>query len=278
MKAWEEDLVQYRLFPAPPRMPLNEYIQKYLDEKDEKYLQWFLHYFEPQLNRRIGTLVQNYAMQGHFADLKAAYIAGLAEALNSYNPACGTDFMQYKEDTVSREVLKYIRTMRTGYTIPSEHEYRMLRKVMRCYRESGEKCDDEAISRIAEKVGLKPKTVKELLQAGLRNEGLVSFYREEDEDESGTEDITSDSTLSPEVVFFRAERRKAVLGAFEELTPRQRYYLSWHLHFCEDCYLYKAGISFAEMAWQSGLSSAEAAEKAYKKALGVLRAKVKAWR
>ena len=52
MKKWEEDLVQYKLFPAPPRRPLNEYIRLYLDEKDEKYLEWFLHYFEPQLNTK----------------------------------------------------------------------------------------------------------------------------------------------------------------------------------------------------------------------------------
>jgi len=177
---------------------------------------------------------------------------------------------------VLREVLNYIRTMRTGYTVPTEHEYRMLRKVMRCYRENGEKSDDTAIACIAEKLDLKPKTVKELLQAGLRMEGLTPFYREDDED-GGAEDITSDSTLSPEVLFFRAERRKAVLGAFEELTPRQRYYLSRHLNFCENCYLHRDGLSFAEMAWQSGLSSAEAAEKAYKKALEVLREKVGEW-
>lgn len=261
MKAWEKELVQYRLFPPPPRLPLNEYIQKYLDEKDEKCFLWFLYYFEPQLNQRIGTLVQNYAMQGHFADLKATYITRLMQALNSYNPSCGTDFMQYKEYTVLREVLNYIRTMRTGYTVPSEYEYRMLRKAMRCYQENGEKSDDDAIARIAEKVKLKPKTIKEVLQAGLRMEDLVPFYREEDDDDSGVEDITSDSTLSPEVLFFQAERRKAVLGAFESLTLRQRYYLSRHLNFCEDCYLHRDGLSFAEMAWQSGLSSAEAAEK-----------------
>lgn len=37
MKAWEKELYNYQLTPAPPKMPPQEYIEKYLAEKDEKY-------------------------------------------------------------------------------------------------------------------------------------------------------------------------------------------------------------------------------------------------
>ena len=277
MKKWEEDLVQYRLFPAPPRKPLNEYIRLYLDEKDEKYISWSLHYFEPQLNTKITELVQNYAMQGHFVDLKASYITGLVKALKSYDVTRGVDFMQYKEYLVLSEILEYIRTMRTGVTVPSEHEYKQLRKMMLLFNNHGRKSDDETIEYIANETGTKVKTVKEMLAAALRSEGMILFFKSygDEDSEQTAEDVTSDISLSPEQEFFRIQTRVAVLSSYEELSPRQRYILAHHLGFCENCFKYKNKISFIEIAVNNGLSSAEAAEKAYKKAVKELSEKIK---
>ena len=73
---WTEDLYLYRIKPAPPKVDdFQEYIALYFAEKDEKYLSWFLHYYEPRLNTVIMQTVQETAMQGHFADLKQAYIS-----------------------------------------------------------------------------------------------------------------------------------------------------------------------------------------------------------
>lgn len=82
---WTEDLYLYRIKPAPPKVDdFQEYIALYLAEKDEKYLGWFLHYYEPRLNTVIMQMVQETAMQGHFADLKQAYIFGICKALSKW--------------------------------------------------------------------------------------------------------------------------------------------------------------------------------------------------
>ena len=40
MKEWEKELYMYRLSPAPPKVKdLQEYIDLYLSEKDEKYFE-----------------------------------------------------------------------------------------------------------------------------------------------------------------------------------------------------------------------------------------------
>ena len=40
MKEWEKELYMYRLSPAPPKVnDLQEYIDLYLSEKDEKYFE-----------------------------------------------------------------------------------------------------------------------------------------------------------------------------------------------------------------------------------------------
>ena len=58
MKEWQKELYIYRLSPAPPRKDdLQEYIDLYFAEKDEEYLSWFLHYYEPTLNTTVMGIV-----------------------------------------------------------------------------------------------------------------------------------------------------------------------------------------------------------------------------
>lgn len=59
----------YRLDPAPPKLPAQEYIVRYLTEKEEKYLAWYLHDQEPALNRLAQAACERYAIVfAHTAD------------------------------------------------------------------------------------------------------------------------------------------------------------------------------------------------------------------
>ena len=81
---WTEDLYLYRIKPVPPKKDdLQEYISLYCAEKDDKYLNWFFHYYEPRLNTIIMQTVQENAMQGHFADLKQALLYFAKEMFGS---------------------------------------------------------------------------------------------------------------------------------------------------------------------------------------------------
>ena len=54
MKKWEEDLYIFHCVTAPKeRKPLQEYIELYLTEKNERYFNCFLHFYEPRLNDKI---------------------------------------------------------------------------------------------------------------------------------------------------------------------------------------------------------------------------------
>lgn len=78
-------------------------------------------------------IVQRYAMQDHFEDIKEVCILGLLQALDKYSIDCGTPFLTYKTRIMWDEVHRYIRTMRTGLTVPSDSEYKKVRKAMRLY-------------------------------------------------------------------------------------------------------------------------------------------------
>lgn len=287
MKEWEEELYIYRLDPAPPKKNPQEYISLYLAEKDEKYLSWYLHHYERTLNEKAMGIVQDYAMYGHFIDIKQAYVVGMLKALKDYNISRGTPFVVYKEYTAMREVHRYIRTMRTGFTVQSDDEYLRLRKVMRLYAEYGNKSDNATIAKIAETVGTDEKTVAEILQAGLRNTQFMDYFRKyADEDgEESREEVAADHTSEPDKLFFKIDRANKVMSAFENLNYRERAMVSAHLGFCPDCYsIYcfdKNDIdeygdpkrkeikpqSFVDIAIDHGLSSPDTADKTYRKAL-----------
>lgn len=98
MKEWEKELYIYRLTPAPPKeTDLQKYISNYRAQKDDKYISWFLHYYERTLNEKAMAIVQDYTMYGHFLDIKQAYVIGMMKALQDYDISRGVPFIVYKE-------------------------------------------------------------------------------------------------------------------------------------------------------------------------------------
>ena len=85
----------YRLDPAPPKLPAQEYIVRYLTEKEDKYLAWYLHDQEPALNELAQAACERYAMTEHFADIKQAAVCGILAALQKYDPAVGAPFAAF---------------------------------------------------------------------------------------------------------------------------------------------------------------------------------------
>lgn len=236
---WTEDLYLYRMKPTPPKKDdLQEYITLYLTENDEKYLQWFFHYYEPRLNTIIMQTVQENAMQGHFADMKQAYIFGIYKALQKYDISAGVLFLIFKEHYVKNEIDKNISTMRTGYSVQSIDEYRTLKKAMALYAKYEYKFDDNTISIISAEIGKSVKDTKEIIRAGINSTHYTDFYRKyADEDgESTAEDVTTDTASNPERLFFKHWQAEALFTAYETLDYRERTMVADHLGFCSECY------------------------------------------
>lgn len=292
MKEWEKELQTYHLTPAPPKEnDLQAYILHYLAGKDDKYIAWFLHYYERTVNDKAMAAVQDYAMYGHFSDIKQAYITGMLNALRDYNPDRGVPFIVYKEYAAMREVHDYIRTMRTGFTVQSSDEYLRLRKAMRLFREYGGRTDDATMERIADEIGTSREDTAEIIRSGMRNTQFVDYYRQyADEDgEEGREEVAHDSSSEPDTLFFRLERAEAVMAAFESLNYRERAMVAAHLGFCMECYSteYYDGNdldgdgkpqrkprpkeAFIDIAIDHGLASSDTADKTYRRALGKMR-------
>lgn len=269
MKEWEKELYMYRLSPAPPKVKdLQEYIDLYLSEEDEKYFEWFLHYYEPILNTTAMGIVQRYAIQGHFEDIKEVCILGLLQALDKYSIDCGTPFLTYKTRIMWDEVHRYIRTMRTGLTVPSDSEYKKVRKAMRLY--SVYKKDPNALKKISKAIGVKEDTASQILQGALRNQQFVDFYRQyaDDDGEESREEICGDNTYEPLRTLVQKELAETLFSAYNALSYKEQEVIRIRTGVCPDCHRvqnrkYKSP-TFYETAITIGLSSAEAAEKIYR--------------
>ena len=291
MSDWEKDLHIYRLNPAPPKYEnYQEYFDKYFAERDEKYLSWFLHYYEKELNTKARGFVNEYAMHGHFVDLKQAYMMGMLSALRRYDITRGVPFLVFKELPAMNEVHAYIRTMRTGYTVQSSYADEQLRKVMWHYAEHGYRYDAETILAIAEETQISPKNVEEILLGGLLNMNITDFYRHYDEDsEESMEEVAVDGTSQTEELYLRIERAEEVMSAYESLNYRERAIVAEHLGFCRECYATyyydetdfdldgkpkrkpRRKVPFIELAVEHGLASPDTADKTYRKALKKMR-------
>ena len=281
MKEWQKELYTYRLIPAPPKKDLQEYIDLYIAEKDESYLSWFLHYYEPILNTTVMGIVQRYSMFGHFLDLKEACVLGILQALDTYPAHSNTPFITYKTRIMWEEIHHYIRTMRTGFTVQSDHEYRNLRNIMRLYAMYQNKNDPETVKKIANEVGLSEKTTAEILRSAFHNLQFVDFYQKyaDEETEESREDVTCDHTTDPYYVLIQKEQSEAIFSAFYSLTYREQEVIRSHLGFCPTCHSTQSPKfkpqTFQEIAIQNELTSAEAAENIYHKALAKMRLNLK---
>lgn len=271
VREWEQEFSIYRITPVPPREnDLQNYIVRYLDEKDKKYFDWFLHYYERTVNEKVTAVMRDYAIAEHFSDIKQAYTMGMWAALQKYDPNRGIPFIVYKEYDAMREVYDYLRTAKAQLSIPSNDEYRLLRKIMRLYAEHENKYDEDTVRDIAGQTDTSEKTVREMIQAGLRLTQFVDYYREyaDEEAEETREEVASDGSSETETLFFRLERANAVMDAFEHLDYRERAVVSAHLGFCMECYSTKnKGEPFIDIAIDHGLSSPDTADKIYRRAL-----------
>lgn len=272
----------YRLDPAPPKLPPQEYIDRFFAENDEKYLLWYLHDQEPMLNRVAQSACERYAMTEHFADMKQAAVFGIWTAWQKYDPTVGTPFTVFQKLYISDSIEEYIRTAQSGVVTMTPDTYPVMKRIMAIYHQSGDNGSDEAVQRIADEIGMEYKTVKQYLTIGLLNERRADFYKDYDEDgEETDEDATVDYSSEPDKLYSRAVLYNALHAAYDKLTYREQRTLAKHLGFCNSCwstkkailkngeveYIHIKPITFEEISHSASRKSDKASERTFYTAL-----------
>lgn len=276
----------YRLDPAPQKMLPQEYIVRYLIEKEDKYLAWYLHDQEPALNKLAQAACERYAMAEHFADIKQAAVCGILTALQKYDPAIGAPFVVFQKRYIQDSIDDYIRTAQSGFVTMTTDTYPVLRRIMAICHLSGDDCSDSSMQKIADETGMDTKTVRKYIAIGTLNERRVDFYRQYDEDgEETAEDISIDTTSQPDKLYFRAVLYDALHQAYDSLTYREQRTVAKHLGFCDTCWSIRKAVliggeikykpikpmTFEEISHSASRKSDKASERTYNNALEKMR-------
>ena len=171
----------------------------------------------------------------------------------------------------------YVRTMRTGCSVPNDTEYYLLRKAMRLFEENGQKTDDETIAMIGKVIRREPKTVLEMIRSGTQNMSVLELDRETGDEDDEPVEIGS-LINEPSTLFFQTYELDALLDAFRKLDYREREMLSRHYGFCPECFSIKdkdgkplPKETYEDIMLDFGLSSPDTVEKVCKRALGKIR-------
>ena len=276
----------YCLDPAPPKLPSQEYIVRYLTEKEEKYLAWYLHHQEPALNKLAQATCERYAMAEHFADIKQAAVCGILAALQMYDPAVGAPFAAFQKRYIQDGIDDYIRTAQSGVITMTADTYPVLRRIMAIYHLNGDDCSDSCIQRFANEIGLDTKTVQRYIAIGALNERRADFYLQYDEDGEETgEDVTVDAASRPDKLYFREVLYAALYEAYDSLTYREQRTVAKHLGFCDTCWSVRKAVlingeieyksikpmTFEEISHSASRRSDKASERTYNNALEKMR-------
>ena len=131
-----------QLEPEPPKVSnLNDYIIQAQQQKDLRYLSFFLHHYEKMLNGRIYSFWRSDGNERYdperFLDYKMACVVAVIERFSDYDSSTGADFTTYLYPFITDALLS-CRMLEESWSVDSLDQYKKIRGIAWKYRTSGE--------------------------------------------------------------------------------------------------------------------------------------------
>lgn len=183
-------------------------------------------------------LVINIAKNYHnplvpFEDLVQEGAIGLMTAAERFDPSKGYRFSTYATHWIRQAISRAIDNKAKAIRIPA-HVSETLRKLERTramlFREQGE---EPSADQLAQRMGLSPRKVTALLQAGMEPVSLDMLVGDE-ENTTLASLINDRSAANPQEAILSAEMQKELSELLAVLTPREREIMRKRLGFDGD--------------------------------------------
>lgn len=267
-----------QLEPEPPKeSDLNNYIIQAQQQKDLRYLSFFLHHYEKMLNGRIYSFWRSDGNERYdperFLDYKMTCVVAVIERFSDYDPSTGADFTTYLYPFITDALLS-CRMLEESWSVDSLDQYKKIRGIAWKYRTSGENTK-KTISEYAAEKNCKQETAAEYLNAAKGIRSRQSFYvprQDEDSEETG-EDVSRDDYWDYAEILWNGIKGEAIQKAFDALDYREQTLLEKRNAICMRCGRVSpmsSRFSFEELATLFEGSGTSGAERAYRKALDKL--------
>lgn len=268
-----------QLEPEPPKeSDLNNYIIQAQQQKDLRYLSFFLHHYEKMLNGRIYSFWRSDGNERYdperFLDYKMTCVVAVIERFSDYDPSTGADFTTYLYPFITDALLS-CRMLEESWSVDSLDQYKKIRGIAWKYRTSGENTK-KTISEYAAEKNCKQETAAEYLNAAKGIRSRQSFYvsrQDEDSEETTGEDVSRDDYWDYAEILWNGIKAEAIQKAFDALDYREQTLLEKRNAICMRCGRVSpmsSRSSFEELATLFEGSGTSGAERAYRKALDKL--------
>lgn len=267
-----------QLEPEPPKeSDLNNYIIQAQQQKDLRYLSFFLHHYEKMLNGRIYSFWRSDGNERYdperFLNYKMTCVVAVIERFSDYDPSIRADFTTYLYPFITDALLS-CRMLEESWSVDSLDQYKKIRGIAWKYRTSGENTK-KTISEYAAEKNCKQETAAEYLNAAKGIRSRQSFYvsrQDEDSEETG-EDVSRDDYWDYAEILWNGIKAEAIQKAFDALDYREQMLLEKRNAICMRCGRVSpmsSRSSFEELATLFEGSGTSGAERAYRKALDKL--------
>ena len=235
------------------------------------YFLFFLHHYEPQLNKRIkgflGVDGGDLYDTDQFIDIKLSCREQMLQKLMDYAPAKGAEYATYIYPFIWDSMLRF-HMGEEKWSVSSLTNYKMVRSMAWLYHNT-----KDAVSEFAPKYNCDIALAKEYLKVvrGIRNQ--QPFYITDEDGEETGEDIALDDSWNYADILWNGIQAEKVQRAFEKLNYMEQTLLEKRLAICMTCGRvgsWKGRPAFEELAVMFEGSTASGAERAYRKAVDKL--------
>ena len=163
-----------------------------MQEKNLRYFLFFLHHYEPQLNKRIkdflGVDGGNLYDTDRFIDIKLSCREQMLQKLMDYDPAKGAEYATYIHPFIWDSMLRF-RMGEEKWSVSSLTNYKMVRSMAWLYHNT-----KDAVNQFSKKYNCDLALAEEYLKVvrGIRNQ--QPFYVTNEDGEETGEDVALDDS------------------------------------------------------------------------------------
>lgn len=209
----------YKLNYEPEKLnDFNNYFTRYIQTKDSRYFNEFLHFYEPILNTKADKFIKKNSLeQNRLADLKQIFASLLWTELQDYDINNSLPLLQIIKFKLIKSWDEYVRTSCGTITIDKENRYRNLNVVMKHYRmQPVERTIDEKINNISKELQISEKTVREFLETS------KSFKYSDDISDEKTFANEECVSLLPEANITSKSNAELIQREIQKLSPIEK--------------------------------------------------------
>ena len=255
----------YKLNYTPIRLKdFNDYFVRYKDNKDSTFINEFLHFYEPVLERKIYKFCKHYGItQDRKEDLKQIFVVLLLEELQDYKSEIPVlQLIKYKVIDAWHD---YVRTNCGNVAVDNANNYKTIRKVaFLYYRQANVKTFDESVSKIAKELNVSEANVRKCILSSERFKQDFNLDIDDQANEQAFYSKVSQKdilTLSPEKYFFRNQQCYDLCEALLSLKTKDRKLIEFVFGICPNCLMDKKRKTLREASLLLGLTESGAEQK-----------------